>query len=90
MIFYFLKELYDTTVAVDLFIYKIPQDSMFSTFCLVTEAAAKMRLIQILVKCYFHFFNIYFLSRKFQKTTALFDWAGCKCKEKTATRQKKY
>jgi len=35
----------------------------FLTFCLVVEAAAKMRLILMPVKCYFHLFSDYFFSR---------------------------
>jgi len=35
----------------------------FLTFCLVVEAAAKMRFILMPVKCYFHLFSDYFFSR---------------------------
>jgi hypothetical protein len=41
MIFYFLKELIDTTVAVDLFISKIPQDSTFFNVSLPYRSGCK-------------------------------------------------
>jgi hypothetical protein len=48
-------------------IFKIPQDFIFSNFRFLIEAAAKMRLFLISVKCYFHFFYIYFSVANFKK-----------------------
>jgi len=67
--FLFLKRTYVVLCRREL-IFKTLADPIFSMFCLVVEAAAKMRLISIQVKCYFHFFYIYFFNRKFQKTTS--------------------
>jgi len=62
MIFYFLKELIRSSVSEFLYLKTIAVID-FSLFCLVVEAAAKMRLFLMPVKCYFHLFSDYFFIR---------------------------
>jgi hypothetical protein len=70
--------------------FKIPQDLIFLTFCLVIEAAAKMRINYNQVKCYFHFFYNYYFNRKFTKNNRLFNQAGCKYTQKMTLGKKKF
>ncbi|MDB5116457.1 MAG: hypothetical protein JWQ79_1949, partial [Mucilaginibacter sp.] len=73
MIFYFLKELYDTTVAVDLFIYKTPVGfyvfNVLPRYRSGCKDAINFNTCQVLFSLFLYLFFI----RKFQKTTALFD-----------------